>query len=658
MARRVLSPYPGSRPFLRSDSRHFFGRAAEAAALARMWRDNRLTIASGPTASGKTSLLLAGVLPLVETGQADLLPPGRVSYGSTFPVAALPEHNPYTLALLRSWAPAVPATRLAALTIRDYLTRRAERYEGAVLAAIDQAELLLADSSGARTRDRYSFFADLASALADVPRLHLMLLTRQSAVDRLSDALGGGLRFQVEALRFESALHAVTGPAQASGRSFGPEAAEALVADLLRARSGTPERQPRHDEADQVQPALLQVVCSQLWESLHEGQDEIAAHEVRRYGDADAILAAHCGSVIAGVADTHDMPTRRLRTWLTGTFLTEHGTLGNAYEGMTDTAGMGNAVVRSLEDRHLLTTDWRSGSRWYELLSDRLVVPLRNAVDQPPPPVESADQLLTAERALDWGELGLAEHFASRALRTAPIEDLRFRAEAESLLGNLTCRLGKPVNAEAHYRTAAARFEAVRDTKGVARQLMAAGRMLLAQGRLADAVKELRAAADRLPNDSVTQIGLGGALWLLGQSGAAIAVFSGVLAHDGANADALRGRGEILAIVGQAPDALRDLDRVIHRDRPSVRAARALALAELGEHDVAVDEVEAVLTDAPRSGPVLLYAARAQALFGHQYEAAELAERAVNAADPPLTGHPLDLARQLAHEPGQDGDAA
>src|SRR5580704_12993008 len=98
-------PYPGSRPFGRADSDQFFGRAAEATTLAEMWRANRLTIAWGPTASGKTSLLLAGLLPLVEGGRAEVLPPGRITYGSTFPVAALPEHNPFALALLQSWAP-------------------------------------------------------------------------------------------------------------------------------------------------------------------------------------------------------------------------------------------------------------------------------------------------------------------------------------------------------------------------------------------------------------------------------------------------------------------------------------------------------------------------------------------------------------------------
>jgi Flp pilus assembly protein TadD len=59
---------------------------------------------------------------------------------------------------------------------------------------------------------------------------------------------------------------------------------------------------------------------------------------------------------------------------------------------------------------------------------------------------------------------------------------------------------------------------------------------------------------------------LGWALWQIGQGRAAVAVFTGVLGLDGANVEALRGRGEILANLGDARSALRDLDRVMPPD--------------------------------------------------------------------------------------------
>jgi hypothetical protein len=67
------------------------------------------------------------------------------------------------------------------------------------------------------------------------------------------------------------------------------------------------------------------------------------------------------------------------------------------------------------------------------------------------------------------------------------------------------------------------------------------------------------------------------------------------------------------------------------------RAARALALATLREHSAAHAELDAALADAPSSGPVLLYAARALELEGDRAAAAELAHRADQATDPPLS---------------------
>jgi recombinational DNA repair ATPase RecF len=43
----------------------FFGRAEDAVTVLDLWMANRLTVVTGPPASGKTSLMLAGVYPLM-----------------------------------------------------------------------------------------------------------------------------------------------------------------------------------------------------------------------------------------------------------------------------------------------------------------------------------------------------------------------------------------------------------------------------------------------------------------------------------------------------------------------------------------------------------------------------------------------------------------
>ena len=647
MTHTVERPYPGTRPFWQTDRDRFFGRAADVAALAERWRANRLTIVVGPVACGKTSLLHAGLLPAMTGQRLDLLPPGRVSYGSTFPFAALPEHNPYSLALLRSWSPGETATRLAGLSVHEFVRRRTERQEGTVLAAIDHVEELFADS-GPRWTYRRRFLGELVEALEREPRLHLLLLAREEALGLISAVLGTGARYQLKALTHMEAIEAVTRPARQAGRSFAKGAAEELVTDLQMGRVANVDRTEPYIADDLIEPALLQVVCTWLWDSLPSGVDLITIRDVRRYGDADTALAVHCGRLIAAIADDHDMSASKLRSWLLMTFITELGTRGRVYEGPTDTAGMPNAVVRALEDRHLLSAELRSGSRWYELISDRLIEPLQEAADERPEPAEPDEYLRAAERALTLGELDLAERHAEETLRTSAETDLRLRAEADSLLGNLAHEREKPQEAEARYRVAASLFETVRDTEAVARQLAAVGQTLLAQGRPADAVDLLRAAVNRMPNDPVIQTELGLALWQLGEGRAAVAVLTAVLGIDSGNLAALRARGEILADLGDARDAMIDLDRVTHDDRPLTRAARGLALAELGDQPAASQEIKDVLTEAPRNGPVLLYAARATDLAGDEVTARELAKRAVNAMDPALPPTQRQEALQLA----------
>jgi tetratricopeptide (TPR) repeat protein len=647
MTRSVVRPYPGSRPFAEADFDFFFGRSEDARTLAHLWQVNRLTLAIGSTGSGKTSLLVAGVLPLVRDGRGEVLPLGRVSYGSAYPVAALPEHNPYTLSLLRSWAPGEPETRLVGLTVRDFVRRRAERHEAPILAAIDQAEDLLADS-GLRGMHRRDFLEDLATVVREEPQLHLLLLIRASAADEFSRALGNGVRYSVSPLSFRSALAAVTGPTESTGRTFAPGAAEELVTDLKTSYVSVEGGDERRVVADDVQPALLQIVCAEFWDSLPADLTVITPRVVHAYGDADRALAAHCGRIIAVVADEHRLAAPRLRSWLIRTLVTNVGTSGTVYEGLADTVGMPNAVLRALEDQHLLCSERRSGLRWYQLLSERLIEPLRHAAVEQPAPVDMAGWLRAAERALTLGDLGLAQRHGEEILLTAPPDAFRVRAEANSLLGNIAHERGKLPEAERHYREAAGLFAAALDSGAVAQEYAAVGQTLLAQGRVSDAVNELEIAVRRLPSDFVVRAELAWAHWQRGEAGAAEAIFTDILAEDAGNASALRGRGEILADIGKGREAMRDLSRTVPHDKPSTRAARGLALAELGDHGGAIKEIEAAMAQAPRNGSVLLYAARAEALVGDQAAAAELAEQAINATDPPLPLHQHDKALKLA----------
>jgi tetratricopeptide (TPR) repeat protein len=637
MSKIADNPYPGSRAFRQADQALFFGRGDDTKAIVDLWMTNRLTIVSGPVASGKTSLLHAGVYPLMPVKRSRILPIGDLFHGLTFPFPALPDRNPFTLALLTSWSPEDVPTRLAGLSISDFVRRFARGENGAIYAAIDQLDDLLLDPlDSAQSKWRHQFLAELTQAMTDHPRLHLLLVTRSAALGFLASSLGGGAQRAIAPLTAAQAIEAVTGPARTAGRCFTEEAAYRVIGDLST---------PGTAAVDFVEPSLLQVVCWQLWEGLPPGVTAIDDWSIREFGEADTALATRCGHVIGEVAALYDIPSRRLRSWLADNFVTDRGTRDGVHEGRQATAGQPNAVLRSLLDRHLLTSETDESVRYYRLLTSRLIEPLWKAgIDRPTAPT-AAEYLQAAERELALGELDFARTHAKRALR-APAS-LAERAQAETLLGNVEHQCGKPGEALPHYRDAAELLQATGDTAAAAHQLAAAGQLLLAEGDVNAALTELRVAAERVPNDLELQTQLALALWQLGDGRTAVAILNWVLTIEGGHPGARRARGEILADLGEPRDAMLDLDRSVP-DRPSSRAARGLALAELGDHAAAAKEINGAVAEARRSGLVLLYAARASELAGDNVSAKDRAKEAIDATDPPLYPAHKQLARKLA----------
>jgi len=306
-------------------------------------------------------------------------------------------------------------------------------------------------------------------------------------------------------------------------------------------------------------------------------------------------------------------------------------------------------VAREFEDCYLLITERRASAIWYKLLTERLIEPMQQAPSMRASPIGPNEYLRAAGRTYALGEFIDAKRYAVKTLRELSKTDFRRLAQANSLLGNIAFERDSPAEAAKHYRIAAGYYEAARDTTAVASQLAAVGQMLLTLGEIPDAVDELRAAADRAPQDVAVQTKLGLALWEMGLSRAAVEVLSGVLAIDGSTFEAVRVRGEILADLGQPRAALRDLDRVVPDEWPSARAARGLARAELGEPGAEKD-IDGALEDAPRNGSVLLYAARAKVLAGDIAAAVELARHALNATDPALSRHQREAALQVVDQ--------
>ncbi|MEX5634923.1 tetratricopeptide repeat protein [Parafrankia sp. FMc2] len=596
------SPYIGLRHYEAGDRHRFYGRGQEARQVQALWMSNRMLVLYGRSGVGKTSLLRAGVIPLIGADDADLLPVSRVSQGSAFPAAVVPHHNPYTFALLSAWSQATSPAALAGMTISAFLLGLPEtidRYDTTLplLAAIDQFEELFSDLPHRRSY-RDEFVRELAAAVEELPRLRLLISIRDDFVARLfpyeSDLAPpqGRARFAVQPLRRDAALEAVTRPLEPVGRRFDRGVAERLVDDLRTTTVTSSLGEVRESVAETVEPVHLQVVCSALWEALPEDVPVISLGHLRDHGNIDRALTDFCRRTVAEVAAQHGVPEPDVWDWLIRVFITDLGNRGTVYEGISTTGGMPNAVARALAERHVLRTEERAGSWWYELLHDRLIDPVRrggrpSSVQTAPNP-SPAVYLRTAEGALADGDLALAEKYAGDAVAFGGDHaDPRTHAEAEAFLGTIAAKRGQLAEAETRFRNATTYFDALGDKTAVGQLQAALGRLLLDEaGRPGDAVVELQSASTRLPGDVDLRVDLARAYWALGEHQAATGLLGTALTILPAHVDALVLRGLITARTGSPAAALEDLANAIRlrpaiAERPEVGAAQEHARSRL-----------------------------------------------------------------------------
>ncbi|MGH3392490.1 MAG: tetratricopeptide repeat protein [Actinomadura sp.] len=632
------SPYVGARPFDTADAAIFHGRAEEAAALSELWRDHRLTILHGPAGVGKTSLLQAGVLPELCTGPAaQVLPVGRLAFRADFPLAALPGLNPFTFALMTSWYPDRSPARISGSAIRSLVRRNSHTdRHGArlpIFAAVDQTDLLF---PGVRRRDghRRRFVDELADAATtrDDPHLtlHLLITIRTENLEELL-----GLLIQAGVPAESIAEYPLQGfdPATARQTVSGPlgdlDHPLATRAEQLIAVLGA-------GGAD-LDPALLQIMCSHLWEELSPGGNIRPDLPML----VDRVLRDHCLQALATVATEHG----QYPSSLAGRFRQAFGRRQRS-SGVAETRDVPDAIMLALTDARLLRVDQRAGGRRYHLRQPRL----RSIVRRLDPEAATSAQaeqprLDAAEAAFTAGELDTAWRHA-KAVAGATATDGRLRAAAECLLGTIAYDQDRMQPAIEHYEAATSAFGALGDTAHVGTLLAAVGQLKI-DGSTAEAVNRLRAALTRLPGDLFVKTALAHALWYAGRTHAAIAVLDDALSQEGGTPEALRLRGELLADLNKAEPALRDLDRINYGDHPSSRAAWALAKRTCeGVGPAAIEEM-ALVDDADDSGPVLLRLARLLRLEGDADTAAGLAERAVRAQRPPLPQHMHKVAERL-----------
>jgi tetratricopeptide (TPR) repeat protein len=664
----VRQPFIGERAYRAADAHLFFGRTAPALEARSLWLSKRLTVIHGPEAAGKTSVLLAGILPHVgPVGAADVLPAGRIT-ASPVPGRGQPAADRVDT-LLRSWKgtgqPPAPG-----MTIRDFLEERRAKLKKLdesrlLLAAIDQFEDIFAGPPGRSGQER--LLDELATALNVIPSFHLLLVVRQDFLALLKEhERFRELRPHYLSLRpFDAgtAAEVLGKAASVSGVSFASGVADQLVRDLQTVTFADAAGNAATVYRNEIEPLHLQIAGRSLWASLPAKADTITGEQLQAWGGVDAALIHFYDSAVKEIAAEFSAGEGHLRGWIQRTFVTELGTRDSAQESHVAMAPIPGAIVNSLVARHILSAEYREGALWYQLSHDRLAYAVlaanrdwENAHGYGPEDegmsraAGSAHDL--AEAAFREGDLIAAKRNAAEAADNYQAAgDWRGMADARVLQADIARASGDLISAERYFRAAFSIFIILEDAYSAARMLSALGELHFIAGDYVEAADTYRQAVERMPGDVTALTGLAYAQWLAGSPADAEATFDQVLRWDSETPMALAGRGQVRADLARYGNALDDLDRALqfplNRDvEADARSARALALAGLGRVVEARKELAVTLQlepDRPRSR---LRAARVAAILGHREEMRAEIERALNGR-PSLSSVERDSANRL-----------
>jgi len=332
-----VTPYPGLAFFTEADAEYFYGREAEVEGMWRTLEQPHLLAIIGPSGSGKSSFLRAGLIPARPEGWSCV-----VATPGSSPLVGLAQ------ALVPEFAGDAEAIRDLVRTddpdaMASAVARWRERHDQVVLV-VDQFEELFT----LNPPDVQSRYADLLGRLALENDVHILLSMRDdflfhcqahqalrpvfSEITPLGPLVGGALR------------RALVQPASRCGYRFDDDD---LVVEMLGEVEGERGSLP-----------LLAFAVSRLWEERDRGEGLLTREAYQRIGGVGGALGKHAEDTLERIGEDREPMVREIfRNLITAQSTRAVRDLDNLLSVFDQhERGAANDVLRELVDARLLTT--------------------------------------------------------------------------------------------------------------------------------------------------------------------------------------------------------------------------------------------------------------------------------------------------------------
>jgi hypothetical protein len=300
-------PYVGLQPYTEAEAEYFFGRERDQRIIAANLAAAPLTILYGASGVGKSSVLLAGVVPFLRTRPSTAVVLVRDWQAASFLDALKAK---CLEAVERVCEELISIER--ALPFDEFLAAAAQALGGSLLIILDQFEdyfLYHPESESGQTFD--AAFARAVNR-EDIDAAFLVAL-REDALAKL-DRFGGripnllGNTLRLQHLTAADAEAAIRKPLEVFDRRHpgipAPVAIEdALVHEVITevrsgrvliSRSGGVGQADKSDETAQIETPFLQLVLTRLWEEeMKAGSRILRLETLGRLGGAEKIVRTH-----------------------------------------------------------------------------------------------------------------------------------------------------------------------------------------------------------------------------------------------------------------------------------------------------------------------------------------------------------------------------